>query len=194
MTTTPTATETLLYTCQVHSHDGRMRDTLAMVSDPCASTYEVQHPDRLHWLVVPSSQVVLGRRLDITQPTDDAPPWQGWEYHAADGWTYHPAPAAMPTTPAQRLQAAMAAAIAAHPAEEARITRAAHLVLEDGVTLLRSVDRETGRESLVAIVSSQSHPGETYRVTDRCTCRDAAHAPEGRCKHRWAKALAKRSR
>ena len=68
----------------------------------------------------------------------------------------------------------------AYPAEHVAIERGLQIALGGGVTL---------RADGMAIVQSQSHPGDTYRINGRCTCRAAAEAPEGRCKHRWAKSL-----
>jgi hypothetical protein len=73
-------------------------------------------------------------------------------------------------------------AIAAYPAEKARIQRGLDIVIHDGVVL---------EPDGTALVASQGHPGMTYRVNGQCECPDVQRAPEGRCKHRYAKALYK---
>lgn len=85
----------------------------------------------------------------------------------------------------QALLQATARAKAAYPAERVRIERGLGLCLAEAVTLLP--------EGL-AVVQSQSQPGVTYRVNGYCPCPDAPQAPEGRCKHRWAKSLLKWAR
>lgn len=78
------------------------------------------------------------------------------------------------------LLAAAKKARAAYPAESLRIERGLAIALADGVTLLADG---------TALVQSQSVEDTQYRVNGHCTCRDAAKAPEGRCKHRWGKSL-----
>lgn len=82
------------------------------------------------------------------------------------------------------LLAAAARAKAAYPAERCRIERGVGIVLSHGVDIL-----PTG----IALVQSQSQPGVQYTVNGRCGCPDEQRAPGGRCKHMWAKALAKRA-
>jgi hypothetical protein len=41
----------------------------------------------------------------------------------------------------------------------------------------------------VAYVQSASDPEVQYQVHGQCDCPDAPRAPEGRCKHRWSKAM-----
>lgn len=77
---------------------------------------------------------------------------------------------------------AVARAKVAYPREGLRIERGLQIALASGVILLTDN---------TAHIASQSHPGETYPVNGHCTCRDVAAAPDGRCKHRWAKSLAK---
>jgi len=80
------------------------------------------------------------------------------------------------------LEAVVDAAIAAYPTEEARIRRGAEIVRDGGVAL--ATHRVTTR------LNWQAH---TYQVNGTCPCKDSQHqAPEGRCKHRWALAFAKR--
>ena len=68
--------------------------------------------------------------------------------------------------------------------ESARIDRGLVIALNGGVTL---------QANGVALVSSQSHAEIVYAVNGQCDCPDATRAPEGRCKHRWAKTFAKRA-
>ena len=69
---------------------------------------------------------------------------------------------------------------ATYPQEQARIARAVALVDAGHVTL---------DSSGVATVRSQ-HGQAIYHVNGQCDCEDQA-APEGRCKHRFAKVLAR---
>jgi hypothetical protein len=80
------------------------------------------------------------------------------------------------------LRAAADRAKRVYPTEQARIARGLEIALSGGVDLLPSG---------LAIVASQTHPGETYQVNGRCQCPDANTAPQSHCKHRWAKALYK---
>jgi len=82
----------------------------------------------------------------------------------------------------QALMAAATRAKAKYPNERSRIDRGILIAGTGGVDLLPSG---------IARIASQSHPGEYYEVNGRCTCPDVPKAPEGRCKHRWAKALYK---
>jgi hypothetical protein len=71
-------------------------------------------------------------------------------------------------------------ALAKHPEEAARIQRGYAIAVEGGVHL-----SGVG----LATVQSQRQPETCYTVHSRCTCWDVTRAPDGRCKHRWAKAL-----
>jgi hypothetical protein len=71
-------------------------------------------------------------------------------------------------------------ALAKHPEEAARIQRGYAIAVEGGVHL-----SGVG----LATVQSQRQPETCYTVHSQCTCWDATWAPDGRCKHRWAKAL-----
>jgi hypothetical protein len=76
---------------------------------------------------------------------------------------------------------ATARAKAAYPAERCRIERGLQICLSDDVVI--------GADG-VAIVHSQSEPDLDYHVGSQCSCPDAKErAPEGRCKHRWARSL-----
>ena len=68
--------------------------------------------------------------------------------------------------------------------ESARIDRGLVIALNGGVTL---------QANGVALVRSASNAEIVYTVNGQCDCPDAARAPEGRCKHRWAKTFAKRA-
>src|SRR5262249_40587662 len=71
-------------------------------------------------------------------------------------------------------------ALAKHPEEAARIQRGYAIAVAGGVHL-----SGVG----LATVQSQQQPALCYTVHSHCTCWDATRAPDGRCKHRWAKAL-----
>ena len=71
-------------------------------------------------------------------------------------------------------------ALAKHPEEAARIQRGYAIAVEGGVHL-----SGVG----LASVQSQRQPETWYTVYSQCPCWDATRAPDGRCKHRWAKAL-----
>lgn len=82
----------------------------------------------------------------------------------------------MDTTPTYpTLHAVTACALAAYPAEEARIRRGAEIVARGGV---RIPEHGAARVGIY----------HWYPVTDTCPCPDAAlgNAPSGRCKHRYA--------
>jgi hypothetical protein len=68
--------------------------------------------------------------------------------------------------------------------EAARIDRGLVLALNGGVTL---------HEGGSASVQSSSNAEVVYTVNGHCDCPDASRAPEGRCKHRWSKALVKKA-
>lgn len=98
----------------------------------------------------------------------------------------------MPLTPhaaAHHMTAALhdaaACALAKYPGEQARIERGLQLALAGHVTLLR--------DEKVAIVRS-ADGRRTYTVNGFCECLDFSRAPEGRCKHRWSKALTVKAR
>lgn len=68
--------------------------------------------------------------------------------------------------------------------EHARIDRGLVLALNGAVTL---------HADGTASVRSASDAEIVYHVNGHCDCPDAPRAPEGRCKHRWAKCLVKRA-
>jgi hypothetical protein len=68
--------------------------------------------------------------------------------------------------------------------EAARIDRGLVMALNGGVTL---------HQDGTASVQSSSNAEVVYTVNGHCDCPDASRAPEGRCKHRWAKCLVKRA-
>jgi hypothetical protein len=68
--------------------------------------------------------------------------------------------------------------------EKARIDRGLVLALNDHVTL---------HADGTASVQSGTDAEIVYTVNGHCDCPDVARAPEGRCKHRWAKCLVKRA-
>jgi len=68
--------------------------------------------------------------------------------------------------------------------EAARIDRGLVIALNGGVTLYADG---------TASVQSSSNAEVVYTVNGHCDCPDASRAPEGRCKHRWAKALGKKA-
>jgi len=68
--------------------------------------------------------------------------------------------------------------------EAARIDRGLVIALNGGVTLYADG---------TASVQSSSNAEVVYTVNGHCDCPDASRAPEGRCKHRWAKCLVKRA-
>jgi len=71
-------------------------------------------------------------------------------------------------------------ALERYPQEMARITRGHTIALTGGVTL---------HGCGLAAVRSSSVPSRAYTVNGHCICPDVSKAPDGRCKHRWAKAL-----
>ena len=87
----------------------------------------------------------------------------------------------IPTNPLDHaLELACHVALTRYPKETARIQRGHAIVLRGGV-------RSCG--SGLAEVQSQSHTTTWYVVNGRCYCPDSGRAPQGRCKHRWAKWL-----
>jgi hypothetical protein len=68
--------------------------------------------------------------------------------------------------------------------EAARIDRGLVIALNGGVTL---------HPDGTASVQSSSNAEVVYTVNGQCDCPDAARAPEGRCKHAFAKALVKKA-
>ena len=68
--------------------------------------------------------------------------------------------------------------------EKARIDRGLVLALNGHVTL---------HADGTASVQSGTDAEVVYTVNGHCDCPDVARAPEGRCKHRWAKCLVKRA-
>lgn len=81
------------------------------------------------------------------------------------------------------LRAAAVRACTRYAGEAARIERGLVLALNGAVTL---------HADGTASVQSASDAEVVYRVNGHCDCPDASRAPEGRCKHRWAKALVKK--
>jgi hypothetical protein len=76
-------------------------------------------------------------------------------------------------------------AVCAYAGEAARIGRGLILALNRAVTLCPDG---------TALVQSQTEAEIVYEIREgHCDCPDAARAPEGRCKHRWAKCLTKRA-
>jgi hypothetical protein len=68
--------------------------------------------------------------------------------------------------------------------EAARIDRGLVIALNGGVTL---------HQDGTASVQSCSNAEVVYTVNGHCDCPDASRAPEGRCKHAFAKALVKKA-
>lgn len=68
--------------------------------------------------------------------------------------------------------------------EKARIDRGLVLALNGHVTV---------HADGTASVQSGTDAEVVYTVNGHCDCPDVARAPEGRCKHRWAKCLIKRA-
>jgi hypothetical protein len=92
-----------------------------------------------------------------------------------------------PTTPvefATALRTLAAQAATRYAGEAARIDRGLVIALNGGVTL---------QADGTALVQSQKDAEVVYEVNGHCDCRDAANAPDGRCKHRWAKTLTSRA-
>ena len=68
--------------------------------------------------------------------------------------------------------------------EKARIDRGLVLALNGHVTV---------HADGTARVQSGTDAEVVYTVNGHCDCPDSSRAPEGRCKHRWAKCLVKRA-
>lgn len=87
----------------------------------------------------------------------------------------------MTTATISHLDTLVQRAIAAYPAEAARIERGAAIVQAGGVRW---------NAAGMALVAS-SVAGQSYPVGKRCPCYDAVYnAPGSRCQHKWAKCLA----
>ena len=82
------------------------------------------------------------------------------------------------------LRTLAAAARTRYAGEAARLDRRLCLALNGHVTL---------HEGGTARVRNGSDSEIVYTVNGHCDCPDAQRAPEGRCKHRWAKCLVKRA-
>jgi len=82
------------------------------------------------------------------------------------------------------LRLGAAQATCRYAGEAARIDRGLVLALNGHVTL---------QPDGTALVTSAKDTEIVYTVNGHCDCPDAARAPEGRCKHRWAKCLTKRA-
>lgn len=83
------------------------------------------------------------------------------------------------------LRTLAAQAATRYAGEAARIERGLVIALNGGVTL---------QADGTARVQSQCNAEVVYAVNGHCDCKDAAHgAPDGRCKHRWAKTLTSRA-
>lgn len=78
------------------------------------------------------------------------------------------------------LDLAQRLAVAKYVNEAARIARGHAIAQQGGVRLCGAG---------LAEVQSQSQPAMWYVVNGHCRCLDSRRAPEGRCKHRWAKLL-----
>ncbi len=71
-----------------------------------------------------------------------------------------------------------------YPTETTRILQGMTIVIDGGVQI----------DGSDAWVQSQTHANQQYHVNGGCSCPDAQYrAPEGRCQHRWAKAIALKS-
>ena len=75
-------------------------------------------------------------------------------------------------------------ATARYAGDQARIDRGLVLALNGNVTL---------HADGTASVQSGTDAEIVYTVNGHCDCPDAQRAPEGRCKHRWAKTFVKRA-
>jgi hypothetical protein len=90
-------------------------------------------------------------------------------------------PLALPHTPlTPALEFAVRLAVAQYPDEAVRIQRGHAIAQQGGVRLSGSG---------LAEVQSQRHPTTWYVVNGCCHCPNSRYAPEGRCKHWWAKRL-----
>jgi len=82
------------------------------------------------------------------------------------------------------LRTAAEKALTRYAGEAERITRGLVLALNGAVTL---------QKDGTASVQSGSNPEISYTVNGHCDCHDAPRAQDGRCKHRYAKALVKKA-
>src|SRR5712691_7930838 len=83
------------------------------------------------------------------------------------------------------LRTLAAQAATRYAGEQLRISKGLVIALNHGATL---------QADGTALVQSQSEPEIVYTVNGHCDCPDATHgAPDGRCKHRWAKTLTVRA-
>lgn len=85
----------------------------------------------------------------------------------------------------QALTDALAIGLGKYPDESDRLLRGFALALGGHVEL---------HEGEAHIVRSGTDADTVYAVNGQCTCPDYKKAPDGRCKHRFAAALAKRAR
>ncbi len=83
------------------------------------------------------------------------------------------------------LRTLAAAATERYAGEQVRISKGLVIALNHGATL---------QADGTATVQSQTEPELVYTVNGHCDCPDATHgAPDGRCKHRWAKTFSVRA-
>lgn len=86
------------------------------------------------------------------------------------------------------LRSLAAQATTRYPGEQRRISKGLVIALNHGATL---------QADGTALVQSQTESEIVYTVNGHCDCPDATHAthgaPDGRCKHRWAKTLTVRA-
>lgn len=83
------------------------------------------------------------------------------------------------------LRSLAAQAATRYAGEQLRISKGLVIALNHGATL---------QADGTALVHSQTDPELVYTVNGHCDCPDATHgAPDGRCKHRWAKTLTVRA-
>jgi hypothetical protein len=83
------------------------------------------------------------------------------------------------------LRTLAAQAATRYAGEQLRISKGLVIALNHGATL---------QADGTALVQSQTEPEIVYTVNGHCDCADATHgAPDGRCKHRWAKTLTVRA-
>jgi hypothetical protein len=83
------------------------------------------------------------------------------------------------------LRTLAAQATTRYAGEQLRISKGLVIALNHGATL---------QADGTALVASQTEPEIVYTVNGHCDCPDATHgAPDGRCKHRWAKTLTVRA-
>jgi hypothetical protein len=83
------------------------------------------------------------------------------------------------------LRTLAAQAATRYAGEQLRISKGLVIALNHGATL---------QADGTALVRSQTEPEIVYTVNGHCDCADATHgAPDGRCKHRWAKTFTTRA-